>query len=146
MRAVPTTQPADGSSGGASAGHDGAHHGGGHGVSPINMSTILAFVTWFGGAGYVLRVYGGITGALSLVGAGLAGLVGGAIIFYFLARVLLPNQRFLDPADFQMEGTVGQGDSADQCGQSWRDSVHKGGQPPERRREECGRQHYRSRD
>ena len=78
----------------------------GHGVSPINLSTIMAFLTWFGGAGYLLRVYAGLWGLASVVASSLAGLAGGAIIFYFLARLLLPGQRILDPADYRMEGTV----------------------------------------
>ncbi len=91
----------------ATAAHPVGHHGG-HGVSPVNLSTVMAFLTWFGGAGYLLRVYAGLWGLASVVAASLAGLVGGAIIFYFLVRVLLPGQRILDPADYRMEGTVAQ--------------------------------------
>ncbi len=95
-------------------GHDaaqGSHDGGdnrldGRGISPINVSTITAFLTWFGGAGYILRVYEGVLGFLSVLIATLAGLVGGALIFFFLARVLLPGQRFLDATDYEMVGTV----------------------------------------
>jgi hypothetical protein len=82
------------------------HHAGG--ISPINLSTIMAFLTWFGGAGYILRVYTGMLGLVSLVAACLAGLAGGAVIFFFLARILYPGQRFLDPADYRIEGTVAQ--------------------------------------
>jgi membrane protein implicated in regulation of membrane protease activity len=96
---------ADGGPDGGDAASHPAHHGG-HGVSPFNLSTAMAFLTWFGGAGYLLRVYAGLLGLASVVGAFLAGLAGGAIIFYFLARVLIPGQRILDPADYRMEGTV----------------------------------------
>jgi len=82
-----------------------AYHGG-HGVSPINVSTIMAFLTWFGGAGYILEVYAGFWGLLSVVSASLIGLLGGMLIFYFLARVLIPGQRILNPADYRLEGTV----------------------------------------
>jgi membrane protein implicated in regulation of membrane protease activity len=96
------------------AGHEGLHggqdasdeHAGGSHVSPFNVSTVMAFLTWFGGAGYILRVYEGVTGVFSVTVATLAGLVGGTVIFFFLARVLLPGQRFLNPADYRMEGTV----------------------------------------
>lgn len=91
--------------GAASAGHHAGHHDG-HGVSPVNVSTVMAFLTWFGGAGYILRVYAGVWGLLSLVAAALVGLAGGAMIFYFLVRVLLPGQRFLDPEDYRLVGTV----------------------------------------
>lgn len=96
----------------------GAHHGGldgagpegtaklGHGPSPVNVNTITAFLAFFGGVGYV--VYGalGLGPALALVLAVLAGLIGGAIVFFFLVRVLLAGQRFLDPSDFRLEGSV----------------------------------------
>ncbi len=96
------------------AGHEGFHGGDeaadergteSH-VSPINLSTAMAFLTWFGGAGYILRVYEGVPGIVSVIIAALVGLVGGALIFFFLVRVLLPGQRFLNPADYQIVGTL----------------------------------------
>lgn len=91
--------------GGAPA-HVSPHHGHGHGVSPINVSTVMAFLTWFGGAGYILRVYFGFLGVVSVVAASLAGVLGGALIFYLLVRVLIPGQRILNPNDYRIEGTV----------------------------------------
>lgn len=88
------------------AAHDAGHGHAHHGVSPINLSTMVAFLTWFGGAGYILRVYVGLWGFLTVVVASLAGLVGGAIVFYYLVRVLIPGQRILNPADYRMEGTI----------------------------------------
>jgi len=88
------------------AGPSAAHHAAG--ISPINVSTVMAFLTWFGGAGYILRAYAGVWGLVSLVAASLIGLAGGAVIFFFLARVLFPGQRFMDPADYRLEGTVAQ--------------------------------------
>jgi hypothetical protein len=43
--------------------------------------------------------------ALSL--AALAGLIGGAIIFFFLTKILMSDQEYLDPADFEMVGVLG---------------------------------------
>src|ERR1051325_3303886 len=34
------------------------HGDGARGVSPINFSTAMAFLAWFGGAGYLLTVWG----------------------------------------------------------------------------------------
>lgn len=103
----------DGSSGDPSGVHGAGHVAGTHGlshtgahVSPINVSTIMAFLTWFGGAGYITHVYAGFLGTFSVIAATVAGLVGGAVVFFFLAKVLLPGQRFLDPADYRMVGTV----------------------------------------
>jgi hypothetical protein len=33
--------------------------------------------------------------------------VGGAIIFFFLTKVLMSDQEYLDPADFEMVGVLG---------------------------------------
>ncbi len=96
----------------ATANDGGAHVSVAHGhaaathVSPINVSTIMAFLTWFGGAGYILRVYAGVLGIVSVAVATLVGLAGGAVIFFFLVRILLPGQRFLNPSDYQIVGTL----------------------------------------
>jgi hypothetical protein len=82
-------------------------HGGGNGVSKFNFGTIAAFLTWFGGAGYILNTWGGIGLALVLVGASIGGVAGGALIFLFAAKVLAPNDRPLNPADYQMVGMLG---------------------------------------
>lgn len=99
-----------GDAGPADGGHDAAgvhgHVQSGTHVSPINVSTVMAFLTWFGGAGYILRAYAGVLGILSVIVAALVGLAGGAVIFFFLVRVLLPGQRFMNPSDYRMEGTV----------------------------------------
>jgi membrane protein implicated in regulation of membrane protease activity len=97
-------------------GHDlhipGVHghgHAGGHGhghPSPFNAGTIAAFLTWFGGAGYLLTRYSGFA-ALSIAAiASLAGLVGGAMVFLFLARFINPRLTVLAPEDFQVQGVV----------------------------------------
>src|SRR5690242_19830765 len=67
--------------------HHGVHaahvHGGAHGggVPKFNFGTIAAFLTWFGGAGYVLSSRGGIGLILILAIAAAVGLAGGALIF-----------------------------------------------------------------
>ena len=37
----------------------------------------------------------------------IAGLIGGGIIFLFMSKVLISDQEFLDPADFEMVGVLG---------------------------------------
>jgi len=104
--------------GAGSAGHVGAHgpapsHGGaGHAargvsVSPFNPPAIAAFLAWFGGTGYLLTRFSVFWVGIVLFLAVLAGLVGGAIIFFFLAKFLISDQEFLDPADFEMVGVLG---------------------------------------
>lgn len=92
--------------GGPHIGH--AHgHGGSAGVSKFNFGTIAAFLTWFGGTGYVLTSWGRIGLALILILAVTIGLIGAAIIFLFAAKVLAPGDRPLDPADYRIIGALG---------------------------------------
>jgi membrane protein implicated in regulation of membrane protease activity len=93
--------------GAAHAGGTATGHTGGDLVSPFNAMTLFVFLTWFGGAGYVLHGPLGSWGWLSLLGAALAGLVAAAAVFQFLARVLVPRSKPLDPADYVLEGQVG---------------------------------------
>src|SRR5579863_1373902 len=87
-------------------GHGHVHTGGG-GVSKFNFGTIAAFLTWFGGAGYILSSWGRIGMALILTVAIAIGLVGAVIIFLFVAKVLAPGDKPLDPADYRMVGALG---------------------------------------
>ena len=84
-----------------------AHMDAGHdGPGFLNMPTIMAAMTWFGGVGYLLRHTLGFNGYLA---AGLAvgsGLVGGGIMFVLLARVLWPMMsKPLSTADYKLPGT-----------------------------------------
>ena len=88
--------------------HAGAHHGShGHGMSFFNFGTGSAFLAWCGGAGFVLARYS--TGWVWL-GLGIAivtGLAGAAVVFWFVAKVLIASERDLDPADYDPVGALG---------------------------------------
>lgn len=88
-------------------------HAGAHGAGvltawlrPLNLSTIMAFLAWFGGVGFVLRTQFAAAALISLVTALLAGLAAGAAVFYVVARVLLRGQRALDPRDYRLPGSL----------------------------------------
>jgi len=85
------------------------HAGGGHGgdVSPINFGTVAAFFVWFGGAGYLIARFSSFWAFIGLGIAGASGLTGAAIMFYFLAKVLIQKDENLDPADYEMIGVLG---------------------------------------
>ena len=87
--------------------HGGTHAARGASVSPFNPPSIAAFLAWFGGTGYLLNRFSAMWVGLALLLAVIAGLVGGAIIFFFLTKVLMSDQEFLDPADFEMVGVLG---------------------------------------
>src|SRR6202043_2662156 len=86
---------------------DGAHGQHSGGVSPFNFVTLTAFLAWFGGTGYLLTRYSGLWVGFGLLAAIGAGLVGGAVVFLFLSRVLVSGEENMDPADYEMVGVLG---------------------------------------
>jgi hypothetical protein len=94
----------------AHAGHVGGAHGpGAHGsdVSFVNFGTICAFLAWFGGTGYLLTRYSTLVVAVVATLSFFAGLVGAAVVFWFVAKVLLAHEHELDPADYDRVGVLG---------------------------------------
>jgi hypothetical protein len=85
---------------GGDSGHHGAH------VSPFNLSTVSAFLAWFGGAGYLLTRYSTFTTAAILLVATVAGTIGGGIIFLTLVKFVLPRLTVMRSEDYRVEGTV----------------------------------------
>jgi len=89
--------------------HFGHRHGGGGGqVSPINFSTITAFLAWFGAVGYLLTRFSSLWVWFGFMIAFAGGILGGSIVFLFFVKVLLAHDKALDPADYDMIGILGQ--------------------------------------
>ena len=76
-------------------------------VSPVNGFTLAAFLCWFGGCGYLLSRSGDFGMFVVLALATITGLAGGAILFWFLVRVLLPHEHELTAADTDILGILG---------------------------------------
>jgi hypothetical protein len=76
-------------------------------ISPFNFVTLMAFLAWFGGTGYLLAEYSRLWFALGLFIATLGGVSGAAIVFGFISRVLLAHETILDEADYEMTGVLG---------------------------------------
>ncbi|HEY1580036.1 MAG TPA: NfeD family protein [Terracidiphilus sp.] len=72
-----------------------------------NAFSIMIFLCWFGAAGYLLTKYGSFVAGVVVVLAAICGLAGGAIIFMFLTRVLMPHERELTAFDTDVIGVVG---------------------------------------
>jgi membrane protein implicated in regulation of membrane protease activity len=77
------------------------------GASPIDFMTVCAFLAWFGGVGFLVTRYYALAAVAAVSAAMAGGLTGATIVFLFLAKVLLPHETQLDPADFEMVGTLG---------------------------------------
>ena len=95
-------------------GHGHVHaHGHGHAgakgtdFSFFNFGTGAAFLAWFGGAGFLLSRYSPVWVWLGLGLAILSGLAGAAVVFWFVAKVLMASERDLDPADYDPIGALG---------------------------------------
>lgn len=86
-------------------GHAGAH--GRMGASAINGFTLAGFLCWFGGCGYLLNRYGGLITPVVLGAALVSGLAGGALLFWFMVKVLLPHEKELTAADTDIVGMLG---------------------------------------
>jgi hypothetical protein len=72
-----------------------------------NSFSIMLFLCWFGAAGYLLTRYGGFVAGIVLLLAAVCGLAGGAIVFFFMAKVLLPHERELTADETEIVGVVG---------------------------------------
>lgn len=88
-----------------------AHHGVGRAgaahMSPVNGFTLVAFLCWFGGTGYLLHRGGVFGGLLVLLFSALSGLAGGSLVFWFMSKVLMGHERPLLPADTELTGMIG---------------------------------------
>ena len=91
----------------------GGHHGGGAGavrgghISWFNASSILAFLAWFGGTGYILTKHSSLVAMACLSIAAAAGLLAGWLVFRFMARLVKNSDAQMNEWDYRQEGTVG---------------------------------------
>ncbi|HEY2855561.1 MAG TPA: NfeD family protein [Gemmatimonadaceae bacterium] len=75
-------------------------------VSPFSLSTLSAFLTWFGGAGYLLTRYSPLAALAVTLTALVFGVVGAAAFFSAIARYIVPRLTVLNPDDFRVQGAV----------------------------------------
>lgn len=72
-----------------------------------NAFSIMIFLCWFGAAGYLLTRHGPFVAVVVLVLAIVCGLAGGAIVFLFLTRVMMPHEHELTAEETEIVGAVG---------------------------------------
>lgn len=77
-----------------------------------NAFSLMVFLCWFGAAGYLLTRYGSLVAGVVVVLAGICGVIGGAMIFLFLTRFLLPHEHELTADETDVVGAVGRVSSA----------------------------------
>jgi membrane protein implicated in regulation of membrane protease activity len=98
--------PFHGHAGGVHAGHQaGPGSNGGH-ISWFNAFTVLAFLAWFGGTGYILTRKSHLVALVSLSIAIVAGLAAAWLVFRFMSRLMKETGEMFD-WDYRHEGSVG---------------------------------------
>jgi len=91
----------------ATGAHDAtAPSGPGPAPGPLNLSTVMIFLTWFGATGYLLRLYTTEAAALSFFLAVAVGLLGALIVWLVLAKILWRGQSQLDPRNYAIMGVT----------------------------------------
>jgi len=83
---------------------------GGHATTapaPLNFSTLMAFLAWFGGAGYLLTRYSEVWPIAALFAAIGVGWAGAASVFWVMAHVLWSPEENLNPDDYDIVGLIG---------------------------------------
>lgn len=88
-------------------GHGGhhAHSGNDNDVSVLNLSSILAFITWFGGCAYLLRNGLSLPGIAGVGGGLLGGVIGGALAFRLLL-FLKRQETYLSATEERLTGSI----------------------------------------
>jgi hypothetical protein len=90
--------------------HGTAHGTASQGTADVpwwNAFSIMIFLCWFGAAGYLLTRYGSFVAGVVVALALICGVAGGAIIFLFLTRVLMPHEHELTADETEVVGAVG---------------------------------------
>jgi hypothetical protein len=92
--------------GGDGIGPDLGGEGDGGSFLPVNLSTLLAFVAWFGGVGFIVRNAGGWPVAAALATGVVGGLLGAFVVARIVSTFVSPKGAVLDPADYRLPGTI----------------------------------------
>lgn len=87
--------------------HASASHGGGGHISWFNASTLLAFLAWFGGVGYLMTKYSHMQALLVVAVAAVAGMIAGWIMLRFLIKLVGPSDEPLTESDGRIIGALG---------------------------------------
>jgi membrane protein implicated in regulation of membrane protease activity len=97
--------------GGIHAGHHGGtiHHGQSCAaeISWFNASTIMAFLAWFGGTGYLLTRHAHLLVVVSLGISIVAGLFAAWVVFRFMLKLMQTTDAPLSSDDHRVEGALG---------------------------------------
>lgn len=74
---------------------------------PLNLTSLLAFLTVFGGVGYLLSHMGMVGGIGILLIAVAAGVGIAWVLFLFLSKVLMRTEDVMQESNYSLQGTLG---------------------------------------
>src|SRR5882672_6881184 len=77
------------------------------GLSWFNAMTIMTFLAWFGGIGYILSTHSRLVATGALLIAVSAGLFAAGVVFKFMAKIVKVSDAHMLDWDYRIEGTVG---------------------------------------
>jgi len=97
---------AGGDAGAAAHGQDAPAHHPGHGRFPINITTVMSFLTWFGAVGFLLRSQSAVGALVTLLLAVLAGLLGAAAALALVVRLARWAEAAPPLAELRLPGTL----------------------------------------
>jgi len=77
------------------------------GLSWFNAMTIMTFLAWFGGIGYLLSAHSRLVAMVALGIAIVSGVIAASMVFKFMARIVKVTESQMLDWDYRIEGTVG---------------------------------------
>src|SRR6202166_4432188 len=80
-------------------------HSAGH-ISWFNASTVMAFLAWFGGIGYILSAHSHLGGVIALAFAIAGGVSASWAVFKFMVKLMNTESSHLKDEDYRHEGLV----------------------------------------
>jgi membrane protein implicated in regulation of membrane protease activity len=89
--------------------HGGGFHRGGSGANIpwFNASTVMAFLAWFGGTGYLLTRHSHLFALLCFAIAIASGLFAGWVVFRFMVKLMQTDNAPMTEEDRRVEGAIG---------------------------------------
>jgi len=77
------------------------------GLSWFNAMTVMTFLAWFGGIGYILSTHSRLVAIAALLIAASAGIFAARVVFKFMAKIVKVSDAHMLDWDYRIEGTVG---------------------------------------
>ena len=77
------------------------------GLSWFNAMTVMTFLAWFGGTGYILSTHSRLVAIAAVLIAASAGIFAAGVVFKFMAKIVKVSDAHMLDWDYRIEGTVG---------------------------------------